>query len=298
MKPRVITGIGIAVVYIGTALLSTYVHSAFFDAFILIMMLLGAYEITNAFKRKYSTPLVVPIFATIVLGYTSFLLCQYLLKATPYASIGFSVYLAILVLVILGVFIVCKTSKTLVTGNAVTTTAALIYPTTLLMYSVAFNYLPELYRCTAIMLFFAIPPFTDCMAFFVGSTLKGKKLCPSVSPNKTISGAIGGLFGGILGALLVMLFAYLSVTFGINIMGAGMLADSWGITALHFVLMGLIGSVFDQFGDLFASFIKRRVDLKDFSHILPGHGGILDRIDGMVFTGVFIYIYCTVLLII
>lgn len=296
MKPRVITGIGIGVVYVGTALLSTYVHSAFFDAFILILMLLGAYEITNALKRRYSAPLVVPVFATIIVGYTAFILCQYLLKNTEYSGIGFTVYLGILIIAILSVFIACKTSKNLVNGNAVTTIASMIYPSTLLMYSIAFNYLPNLYRCAAIMLLFAVPPFTDCMAFFVGSTVKGKKLCPSISPNKTISGAIGGLFGGMLGGLLVMLFAYLSVTYGINIMGAGMLADSWGMTALHFLLIGLIGSVFDQFGDLFASYIKRNVDLKDFSHILPGHGGILDRIDGMIFTGVFIYIYMTILL--
>ena len=77
-----------------------------------------------------------------------------------------------------------------------------------------------------------------------------------------------------------------------------MLTDDWLTTILNFVALGLVGSVFDQIGDLVASFIKRRANIKDYSNLLPGHGGILDRVDGFLFCGVFYYIYFAVMILI
>ncbi|MDE5593495.1 MAG: phosphatidate cytidylyltransferase, partial [Clostridiales bacterium] len=128
----------------------------------------------------------------------------------------------------------------------------------------------------------------------IGSAIKGKKLCPSISPNKTISGAIGGLFGGLVGAGLVALLTFLAKQYNVNIFGLAMLTENWSTTIINFVMLGLFGSVFDQIGDLVASFVKRRSGIKDYSNLLPGHGGILDRVDGFMFCGVFFYMYFAV----
>ncbi|MGG7519214.1 phosphatidate cytidylyltransferase [Allorhizobium undicola] len=104
---------------------------------------------------------------------------------------------------------------------------------------------------------------TDILAYFVGRTLKGPKLAPRISPGKTWSGAIGGTLAGVAGGSLVVL-SYFSL-------------GGWRIP-----LIALVLSVASQVGDLFESFIKRRFGVKDSSHLIPGHGGVMDRVDGLV----------------
>lgn len=292
MKTRMVTGLIIMAVYLATIALSVYVHEVFFDAFVLAVLILGAYEMSRVIRIKYKEPVDLLIWLEIVIGYAAFMFFQYYFNKR---SLGLTAYIVTFVLFVAITFIVCKASKELTTSSALSTVAVMAYPVTLVMYMMACNYFPEPYRCTAIMMIFGIPAFSDVCAYFVGSTVKGKKLAPSISPNKTISGAIGGLFGGMAAAGVILLFAYLSVHFGINVLGAGMLTDSWTTTIIHFLVIGLLGSVFSQGGDLFASYIKRNIGIKDFSNLLPGHGGILDRVDGMMFAGVFIYLYMSVL---
>ena len=97
----------------------------------------------------------------------------------------------------------------------------------------------------------------------------GPKLCPKISPKKTWAGAIGGTVGGIVGAILV----YFIFTPTVNFFSP----------VLLFGLIGLVCSIVNIFGDLFESLLKRRVDIKDFGKIMPGHGGVLDRFDSVLF---------------
>lgn len=116
----------------------------------------------------------------------------------------------------------------------------------------------------AAMLFvFALVWATDILAYFVGRTLGGPKLAPKISPGKTWSGAIGGTVSAVIAGSAVAL----SLTDASPI---------WIVPAA-FVL-----SVASQAGDLFESFIKRRFGVKDSSHLIPGHGGVMDRVDGLV----------------
>ncbi|MCD2177079.1 phosphatidate cytidylyltransferase [Rhizobium sp. C1] len=123
----------------------------------------------------------------------------------------------------------------------------------------------------AMIFIFAVVWGTDIAAYFTGRAIGGKKLARSISPGKTWSGAIGGAVAAVIcGALVVLCY---------------MKQVSLWTVALAFLL-----SVFSQVGDLFESFMKRRYKVKDSSHLIPGHGGVMDRIDGLVFacSGAFI----------
>ena len=143
------------------------------------------------------------------------------------------------------------------------------------------NIEPKSVQLTYFCLMIAIPCVGDIFALYVGSTLKGPKLCPPVSPNKTISGAIGGLVGSLVASLLVGLIAY-----WLAVASRAVLPQWW-----HYVLLGLLGGVAGQLGDLFASLIKRHCGLKDFSNLFPGHGGMLDRLDSVLFMAIIIFCY-------
>ena len=140
---------------------------------------------------------------------------------------------------------------------------------------------PKSVQLTYLCLMIAIPCVGDIFALYVGSTLRGPKLCPAVSPNKTISGAVGGLIGSLISSLLVGLVAW---AFAVN---SRAVLPSWG----DYVLLGLIGGAVGQIGDLFASMIKRHCGIKDFSNLFPGHGGMLDRLDSVIFMAVIVFCY-------
>ena len=105
---------------------------------------------------------------------------------------------------------------------------------------------------------------TDIAAYFAGRAIGGPKLMPRVSPNKTWSGAIGGTAGGVVGGVVVAAH--------VRRRAASPRSRAW-----RFVL-----SVVSQAGDLLESAVKRRFDAKDASQLIPGHGGLMDRLDGFV----------------
>ena len=120
-------------------------------------------------------------------------------------------------------------------------------------------------RGFVLMLFiFATVWATDIFAYFVGRAIGGPKLAPRISPGKTWSGAIGGAVAAVIAGTAVV-WSFFS-------------ADDLRIPVLALVL-----SVCSQIGDLFESFVKRRFGVKDSSHLIPGHGGVMDRVDGLIF---------------
>lgn len=138
---------------------------------------------------------------------------------------------------------------------------------------------------TLIGLLIVVPVFGDTFAYFVGRHFGGPKLCPAVSPNKTISGAIGGLTGSVAGAMLVCLIAFL-----ICAPTTHPLLPSWW----ECLLIGFFGGIASQLGDLFASLIKRHCNIKDFSNMFPGHGGMMDRLDSLLFMAIVIFVYLSI----
>jgi phosphatidate cytidylyltransferase len=113
----------------------------------------------------------------------------------------------------------------------------------------------------------------DTVAMYVGKSLGKRKLITLVSPGKTVEGTIGLMIGGTIAATLFGYFLFRE------------------IFIFHFLIIGLVGSIIGQLGDLCESAIKRNYGRKDASSLLPGHGGLMDRLDSLIFLAPFVYYY-------
>lgn len=138
-----------------------------------------------------------------------------------------------------------------------------IYASVLGIGLVALRMAPE-FGLAALIVLLAVVWATDSGAFFAGRMIGGPKLAPAISPKKTWAGAIGGLVAALAAGLAAARLTEIPLTFG-----------------LISVVLGL--SVFCQLGDLFESWVKRHVGAKDSGNTIPGHGGVMDRVDGLIF---------------
>lgn len=118
----------------------------------------------------------------------------------------------------------------------------------------------------------------DTTAYYSGKYLGKRKLCPKVSPKKTIEGSIGGLLGS---------------TIGCGIFGIIISRFVPEVAVVHYFIIGALCGIMGQFGDLVASSVKRYVGIKDYSNLIPGHGGILDRFDSILFNATVVFYYLT-----
>ena len=114
---------------------------------------------------------------------------------------------------------------------------------------------------------------TDIFAYFGGYFLGKHKLCPVISPKKTIEGSVSGILGSVV---FCMLFGYLFPV-----------GD--GLQLWEYAVIGVAGGLVSQFGDLTASIFKRKIGIKDYGTLIPGHGGIMDRFDSVLFTAPMVY---------
>lgn len=118
---------------------------------------------------------------------------------------------------------------------------------------------------------------TDICAYFVGVTVGKHRLCPKISPKKSIEGSIGGILGSVI---LCGVFGHFVVP----------------QLFVHCMIIGALGGVVSQFGDLTASIFKRKMGIKDYGNLIPGHGGILDRFDSVLFTAPLVFYYITLVI--
>lgn len=260
----ILVGYAFAMLYLGTA-----VHYGFLDALIMSFAFVGTYEMYHTFRKsEYKNSWGAPLLLCVAiyplwyfLGYKGILI-----------ALSLSICLALAVFTF-------KAEMEL--KDLLATIFSLIYPMTLA--SLAFALSREFPCGGTFAISFAIflPVFSDTFAYLVGSTLGKRKLCPSISPKKTVAGAVGGLLGSVLCAvtffLLFDLYAVIPV-------GYVTFSDSVAVRAVVFVVLGIVGGVLAEIGDLAASRIKRTMNIKDFGNIFPGHGGVLDRLDSIMFT--------------
>lgn len=260
----ILVGYAFAMLYLGTA-----VHYGFLDALIMSFAFVGTYEMYHTFRKsEYKNSWGAPLLLCVAiyplwyfLGYKGILI-----------ALSLSICLALAVFTF-------KAEMEL--KDLLATIFSLIYP--MAIASLAFALSREFPCGGTFAISFAIflPVFSDTFAYLVGSTLGKRKLCPSISPKKTVAGAIGGLLGSVLCAvsffLLFDLYAVIPV-------GYVSFSDSVAVRAVVFVVLGIVGGVLAEIGDLAASRIKRTMNIKDFGNIFPGHGGVLDRLDSIMFT--------------
>lgn len=260
----ILVGYAFAMLYLGTA-----VHYGFLDALIMSFAFVGTYEMYHTFRKsEYKNSWGAPLLLCVAiyplwyfLGYKGILI-----------ALSLSICLALAVFTF-------KAEMEL--KDLLATIFSLIYP--MALASLAFALSREFPCGGTFAISFAIflPVFSDTFAYLVGSTLGKRKLCPSISPKKTVAGAVGGLLGSVLCAvtffLLFDLYAVIPV-------GYVTFSDSVAVRAVVFVVLGIVGGVLAEIGDLAASRIKRTMNIKDFGNIFPGHGGVLDRLDSIMFT--------------
>ena len=277
MWKRIATAVVLLGIVLGTLLGLRQIEVAFADLVGVLVCVLGVYEMYNALKQAGYSPVGLALFFSAATIYPA----TYFLGEKGIIA---STLLAVMIAIVYFTF-----SKRLELKDLFATIGVIVYP--VLLFAPFFVLNHSQYGMLAIMLTLLVPILTDTMAYFVGITLKGPKLCPTISPKKTISGAIGGVLGGILGAIIVfVLFDYTHCMSVFNNVGMLSLTDSLVKSGIIYAVIGLVGGVICELGDLGASSIKRKAGIKDFGKIFPGHGGMMDRLDSILFMLPIVYV--------
>ena len=284
MKTRLLSGMVYVTILIIAYVLKVLVHDLCFDLLTYAFALIGTYEIVNAVSDKLtkSQKVLVFAFAIVCIPVVAF---SELYGFGVYASaVSFSVF----ALLNLCLFVVKHEETT--PENVGMSFFCAVYPTLMLVPLVLANHIAntatmEKYAFNsnlAILLILVISPIADSFAYLFGKFLRGKfpkKMAEAISPNKTVVGGIGGIVGGIVGGVSVY-FIY-NALFGSF--------SEMVVWILIYIAIGVVSALATAFGDLVESSIKRKIGIKDMGKIMPGHGGILDRIDGTLFATLVVY---------
>lgn len=270
MGKRILTAIVMIAVFVGVLALRQ-ISTVFFDFLGFLVAAACLYEMYLAFAEGGYKPMTVPI----IVNFALYIVLFYLSGAAGV------VYWLIIATVISLVYFTFSSEYTV--ADCAVTVMTSVYPLSIIYLTLLLNGIGLIFLILPIV----ISVFTDTAAYFVGVSLKGPKLCPSISPKKTVSGAIGGILGGVLGSLVVYFtFEYFALFpfADVQTLGFG------DVSIWIYVIVGLGGAILNTLGDLATSRIKRCCGIKDFGKIFPGHGGIMDRIDGMLFVVPLVYL--------
>lgn len=251
MKTRIISGI------IGIILLFIiiYLGSPIYNLSILILTLIGLYEYNKAIDiiKDKKVPHIMNIIYSLILFLIMFF------KKEEYIILSLFIY-------ILMNFCEYVLDRDIKIKDLALSLLGGIYIVFLMSYLYYFA------DTLNIWYVFLIASGSDIFAYFTGKLIGKTKLAPILSPKKTVEGFIGGIIGAII---LVIIFAK---NFNSNYL-------------ILLSIMAVLGSIASVFGDIFASKIKRETGLKDYGNIMPGHGGVLDRFDSILFTAPIVYYF-------
>ena len=302
-KLRILTGTVYALVLLAFFVLKIFIHKLFFDVLIVAFTVLGTYEMIRAFGDKLhrAQKIVAMTFAILVVVtyiaadvvFTDVLGVKLPDPDDPMSAVGrnYAPHFALIMFIAgiavnFGLLVFAHTRISLESVGY--TLVAYLYPSVFLVVMTVCNHL-AFYSDAAIAMVFVISPAADCMAYGFGKTLGKKlpaKMAPNVSPNKTLIRGFGGLVGGAIGGCAVF-FVYYGLCRCVDWTGFAQFTFVSPQFALQdmglFIGMGVLVSAFSQFGDLVESAFKRKLGIKDMGNLLPGHGGILDRIDSSLY---------------
>ena len=314
MKKRIYSGLLIVLVLALLFVLKIFVSDYFFDILFCALACVGAYEMS-----RLLTKIGLYNFVWISTGFPVMLLAGNLIGVNMAAKTG-SLYWILWTILIDLAFIafgalvsflccICRKKQEILhemqvrkienmstfvfaLKKALHTMITFVYPAFVFLFFILINHLNILpfakletissnVSVFVLLTALIIPMLTDTFAMLTGSVIGGRKLCPKISPKKTISGAIGGVLWCVLFSACVYLI------FG-AIASYADFVSAFPIWA--YLIVVLLGSCIAQCGDLFESIIKRRAGVSDSGKFLPGHGGCLDRIDSHIFMAPYIFL--------
>ncbi len=313
---RILTGLFIGIGMV-VAFLLREVNLYFFDVFIGVITLVGAFEVAKLLKKAGKNnimianvifPAILYLWLIIAVTLKLDLITILIVSMSILVGVTLIVYALLWMLkartkVLMEIENYQGTKASFCLSSAMSTAFGFVVPAFLLLIAVLLNHI-EVFSSslTSLSLFEGLDIglivlvawlgttiFSDICAFYVGSLIGGKKLCPKISPNKTISGAIGGILGSIIFSVLAYLIMSTNYDFATAM-------QTLGVNYFVIVIFAIVASLFTQMGDLFISLLKRRASVKDSGSLLPGHGGVMDRCDGLCFNAVWVLIFFVILL--
>ena len=288
MKQRVLTSIGIGIVGIPVVLLSKYI---IYPIFLGLLSAIAVWELLRVFGFEKRLEIAIPSYA--ISGLLPIFAYDYFTKGNTAGYI--LVLAAAIVAFLLYLAMVCVVSKEiLMTKNekasdgsgkkilAYGDVAAIFMAVTYVTVSFTAMSLTR-YMTNGVYIFalvFVAAWMCDVFAYFTGRFFGKHKLAPHLSPKKTVEGSIGGIVFAIVGCVLY-----------------GLAVESFTDLSANYIVLALIGlslSIISQIGDLWASLIKREHGIKDYSQMLPGHGGVMDRFDSILAISTVLMAVCLV----
>lgn len=257
LKQRVITGIALVILLIVILALG----SPFVEIAVLLLSAIGIIELFNATKLSGNKMLLV----TAILGTLCFVSVQCF--RTQLFNPALFLYIVVLFVIYMA------NMEKIEFGDIANAFFLTLYVAFMFAHIILIRNLENGYLLIWLVLIGAF--VTDTAALFGGKFFGKHKLCPKLSPKKTVEGSISGIIGCIIGTLVWCLISMLLFDKEPNYMWA--------------VVVGLGASIISQLGDLSASRIKRQFGIKDYGKIFPGHGGVIDRFDSLLFVAPFVY---------
>ena len=252
------------------------------DILFYVFMAFGAFEMVRIGKKCGYEAFVLPLVVFAVAVYPLF----YFFRAT---GILFAAMLA--VLTALATILFNRTSRTL--NDLLFTVLILFYPMILCTSFFVINHSSAGLLGIFFVLFVTL--LSDAFALFAGMLFGKKKLMEDVSPKKTVAGAVGAYVGGLVGATAVLLlFDVFGVFKNFGNVGIIRLFEEYYVSIPVYFALAILCTTAAIIGDLAASLLKRKTCVKDFGKIFPGHGGVMDRLDSLLFVAPIVALFLTV----
>lgn len=268
MNKRTLSSVVLAIVIISILVINIPLLDTIF---IFVLSVMGIYEYNKAFKNAGYHPIE---WVGYIASLTIFFMGGYIDIQT---KIVLARILIPILLILMFIYIFLKDLKVSVIDLAITLLSVVYIP---FMFSFLKLILSMNMGRLLVMYAFFGAFSSDIFAYLIGCKFGKRKLCPTISPKKTVEGSIAGIIGVVI--------TYIIITFiGNNYCGAN-------LNYIYISILAVVASITGQFGDLAASAIKRHCNIKDFGNILPGHGGILDRYDSVMFVAPVVYIFLKV----
>lgn len=276
MKKRIISGVVMGAIVALVIVFGLSLNNLILTTFVAIVAALGVNELVgNAAKIDNAVIKILSAVYTVAMVFLFSNINEnlYRLNLTDYQyldidSLISAIVASIIYVIICAVFILVRQAEFDLAKIAVVCGMPILY-------AFAFSALSSVIIATGgiyyLLLILNFASVCDMGAYFVGVSMGKTKLCPEISPNKTVEGALGGIISSVIATLVITLcFGYFS-----KILPAMLIT-------IPLCVVGMIG-------DLFASVIKRKVGIKDYGDLIPGHGGILDRVDSLLFIAPLVY---------